>query len=309
MGRHLLLAVSLSIAAGCGGEPTFVPVAKEPSRKERAARTGTRVVILGSGTPHANPDRAGPSVAVAVDDAVYLVDAGPGVVRRAVAAGFAPEALKRVFITHLHSDHTLGLPDLLFTPWVLGREAPLEVWGPPGIAAMVEHVHAAWTADVRVRTEGLEEGSPTGHAAEVHEIEAGVVHDARGVRVTAFGVAHGSWDHAFGYRFDTEDRAIVISGDTAPTDAVVSACDGCDVLVHEAYARAGWETLPEPVQRYHASFHTSGVELGAIARAARPRLLVVVHALGFGAPEDALLAEIRLRFEGEVVIAEDLDEY
>ncbi|MGH9258410.1 MAG: MBL fold metallo-hydrolase, partial [Acidimicrobiales bacterium] len=104
-----------------------------------SARTGTRAVLLGSGTPNADPDRSGPAVAIVVNGTAYLVDAGPGVVRRASAAErrgtpeLAVKNLRIVFVTHLHSDHTAGLPDLIFTPWVLGRSPPLEVYGPAGI--------------------------------------------------------------------------------------------------------------------------------------------------------------------------------
>src|SRR5215467_2300355 len=194
----------------------------------------TKVVLLGTGTPNADPERSGPAVAVVVNETAYLVDAGPGVVRRAVAAqrknGIAAlevTKLQRVFITHLHSDHTLGLPDLIFTPWVLGRTAPLEVYGPRGLKDMSDNIERAWAKDVDIRTHGLEQGNTTGYKVQVREITPGVIYKDTNVSVTAFAVKHGSWDQAFGYRLQTADRIIVISGDTAPTDTVVRACDGC----------------------------------------------------------------------------------
>ena len=273
--------------------------AREPS--------GVRLVMLGTGTPYADPDRAGPSLAVVVDGEPYVVDAGAGVVRRAAAAGIDVRRLRRVLVTHLHSDHTVGLPDLLLSPWVVGREEPLDVLGPPGIEEMVAHVRAAWAEDVRVRTEGLEEASGTGHEAIVRVVEPGVVHDEGGVRVTAFAVPHGSWEHAFGYRFDARDRSIVVSGDAGPSRAVALACDGCDVLVHEVYSRAGWERLPSGPQRYHATFHTSGVELGELAEAARAKTLVLTHVLPFGEDAASIVEEVRRAYGGEIVVAEDLD--
>jgi ribonuclease BN (tRNA processing enzyme) len=122
-------------------------------------------------------------------------------------------------------------------------------------------------------------------------------------------VKHGSWRHAFGYRFDTADRSIVITGDTVATDAVVEACDGCDVLVHEVYAKAGLDRRTPEWQEYHRGFHTSGIELGEIAARARPKLLVLYHQLMWGATEAELMAEIRQSFDGPVVFAEDLDVY
>src|SRR5580692_11730321 len=122
------------------------------------AFAATQVVILGTGTPRADPDRSGPAVAVILNDQAYLFDAGPGVVRRAAAASrvhcipaLAGPRLGRVFLTHLHTDHTLGLPDLIFSPWVLGRTAPLDLFGPPGAKAMVDHIETAWQQDIDIR--------------------------------------------------------------------------------------------------------------------------------------------------------------
>jgi ribonuclease Z len=124
-----------------------------------ARATGTQVVMLGTGTPQPDPERAGPSTAVIVNDTAYVVDAGVGVVRRAAAAqqkgiaALAPTKLRVVFLTHLHSDHTLGLPDLIFTPWIMGREEPLELYGPAGTQAMVDGILQAYRIDVKTRTE------------------------------------------------------------------------------------------------------------------------------------------------------------
>ena len=231
----LLLGISLVTTGGAG----------QTSRdtKQSSATNGShaQVVVLGTGTPIADPERSGPAVAVVVGDAAYLVDCGPGVVRRAAAAekagikALAVKNLKLVFITHLHSDHTVGYPDLIFTPWVLKRSEPLTAYGPRGLRKMTEHIEKAWEKDVYVRTHGLEEANRTGYKVVVHEIAPGVVYRDANVKVTAFLVKHGIWDQAYGYRFDTADRRIVISGDTAPAESVVQACDGCDVLLHEIY--------------------------------------------------------------------------
>ncbi len=279
--------------------------------------SATRVVLLGTGTPNADPERWGPAVAVVVDGRAYIVDCGPGVVRRAAAAAerhgidaLAPEKLERVFITHLHSDHTLGCPDLLLSPWVLGRDRPLQVWGPPGTADMMASIQAAYREDIRIRADGLEPRDDRGWRVSVEEIRPGVVYRDEGVTITAFPVEHGSWEHAYGFRFETPDRTIVISGDTRPVEAVVRACDGCDVLVHEVYSAERFRTRPPEWRRYHAAFHTSTIELAELAARARPGLLVLFHQLFWGATDDDLVTEIRAAgYEGEVVSGRDLEAY
>ncbi len=171
----------------------------------------TRVVLLGTGTPNSEPARSGPSLAVIVDETPYVVDVGPGVVRRAAAAHEAGVGalevprLSRAFVTHLHSDHTAGYADLIVTPWVLGRAEPLRVFGPPGLRAMTDHLLAAYAEDIRERLEGLEPANRTGHVVEAVEIGPGRVYEDSRVVVDAFAVNHGSWP-AFGYRFTAADR-------------------------------------------------------------------------------------------------------
>ncbi|MGB8473242.1 MAG: MBL fold metallo-hydrolase [Candidatus Acidiferrum sp.] len=273
----------------------------------------TRVVILGTGTPVADPDASGPAVAIVVNGAAYLVDCGPGVVRRAAAAerkgisALRVRNIKVVFITHLHSDHTLGYPDLIFSPWVLGRKEPLESYGPRGLQNMTDHIEKAWEKDIDVRTNGLEHGNRTGYKVHVHEIAPGIIYKDANVTVTAFLVAHGSWDQAFGYRFDTADRSIVLSGDTAPTESVVKACHGCDVLLHEVYNAVDPSRSADWLKYLHA-FHTSTFELAKIAAQAKPGLLILYHqGYGHPTPEAQILAEITQRYSGKVAYAHDLD--
>jgi ribonuclease Z len=281
------------------------------------AQPRSRVVILGTGTPNPDPDRFGPSVAIVVDDASYLVDFGVGVVRRAAAAdrsgikALNVVNLKYAFATHLHSDHTLGLSDLILTPWILDRETALTVYGPRGLQAMANHLVSAYAADLGVRTKG---GEPAhkydARVVNVHEISApGLVFRDNRVTVTAFAVRHGAWPQAFGYRFKTPDRTIVISGDTGPDSRIEEQCQRCDVLVHEVYSEAGFAQRPKEWQAYHARYHTSTRELGAIASRARPGLLVLYHQLIWSSTEDELLREVRSVYDGQVVSAHDLDVY
>ncbi len=259
----------------------------------------TQLVVLGTGTPNADPDRSGPALAVVRAGKSYLVDAGPGIVRRAAAVArngveaLAPQNLRVLFLTHLHSDHTVGLPDVIFTAWTLERDVPLEVYGPPGTKAMVEHLLAAYSADIRNRIDGAEPANEQGYKVNVHEITPGVVLNDGNVTVRAFAVPHGDWEVAFGYRFDSADRSIVISGDTRASDAVVTACNGCDLLVHEVYSAERFMTRPPEWQRYHARAHTSTTELAALAMRAQPRQLVLYHQLYWGTDDAGLLGELR----------------
>ena len=274
--------------------------------------TATRVVILGSGTPNPDPARQGPAVAVVVRGTPYLFDAGSGVVRRAQEAsktvpGLAVVNLSRVFITHLHSDHTIGLPDLMTTPWIMGRSTPLSVYGPPGTAAMVDNLQAAYAADREMRRYGGEPSVPNGYAATAHDVKPGEVYRDSNVTITAVQVPHGTWRSAYGYRIETPDRVVVISGDTRASEAIAKACRGCDVLVHEVYSADALTRRTPPWQAYHRAFHTSGTDLGRIANDARPKLLVLYHQLYWGATDDEIISEIRATFSGRVVSAKDLD--
>ena len=191
------------------------------SQPSKEHPTRTKVVLLGTGTPVPDPDRSGPATVIAVDDRAYLIDFGPGVVRRAEAAALrgvpsvAPGNLKVAFVTHLHSDHTAGYSDLILTGWTSGRTVPLEVYGPPGLQSMTEHILQAYRVDIETRT------NPHGPMRDVgrfpdawkvnaHEIKPGVIYKDEKVTVTAFATKHAM--ESYGYRFDTPDRSLVISG-------------------------------------------------------------------------------------------------
>lgn len=285
-----------------------------PGGPPMPAGDSTIVITLGTGTPVPNPERGGPTTAVVVGGRVFLFDAGPGVMRRAAAAGLPIDGVTAAFITHLHSDHTLGLPDLIFTSWVMGRSAPMRVYGPPGLRRMTDHFMAAWAEDTAVRITGLERGRPGGYRVDPREIEPGVVFDSGGVKVTAIPVPHGNWEHAFAYRVDTPQRSVVISGDTRVSDALARAASGVDVLVMEVYleSRAAPEPRPggELWPQYLREFHISDVEVGRMAAAVRPGVLVLSHVLFMGGTEDELVAGIRRGgFSGRVVIARDLQRF
>lgn len=287
---------------------------------ESAIPSQTRVVLLGTGTPAPDPARSGPATAIVRNGAAYLVDFGPGVVRRAAQAhkdGIAAMAvtnLTRAFLTHLHSDHTAGYPDLILTPWVMGRDQPLQVHGPQGLRSMTDCILQAYAADIRIRTEGIEALDAAGARVEVHEVEPGLVYSDADVSVTAFRVRHGDCQHAFGYRFETPDRTIVISGDTSPYDGILDRYRGCDVLVHEVYTETSFAAVSPKWQQYRLAYHTSTRQLAAIAREIKPEILVITHRENPGdggrmRAEEEYLDEIAQLYSGRVVIGHDMDVY
>jgi ribonuclease Z len=179
---------------------------------------------------------------------------------------------------------------------------------------MTNHLLAAYAEDIDIRTNGLEHEVAGGYRVDVHEIQAGVVYEKDGVKVTAFAVEHGAWKHSFGYRIDTADRSIVISGDTRPSEALVKAAQDVDVLIHEVYpaARLAPEDRPggKDWPRYCREYHTSDIELGRLVARIRPKLLVLDHIVRMGASDEELLAGVRSGgFTGRVTIGKDLDRF
>lgn len=296
-----------------------------------AAASATKVVLLGTGNPMPDPDRSGSATAIVVNGSAYLVDFGPGVIRRAAAAAqdrgvkeLTPTNLRVVFTTHLHSDHTAGYPDLILTPWTMGRRVPLEVYGPKGITAMTEHLLAAYSEDIRIRSTGMEQIPAGTCTVNTHEISAGVVYQDENIKVTAFPTKHGDWEESFGYRFETADRIIVIPGDTTPIQATIDACSGCDVLIHEAQTQKFLNYSRRPnsqgfdLKAYAGKYHTTTKQLAELAGKAKPNLLILQHnsitlrpdKRPFASSPDDLLREIRESgYQGNIVVGRDLDVY
>ncbi|MBI3653380.1 MAG: MBL fold metallo-hydrolase [Acidobacteria bacterium] len=307
----LLIALLIPVAdnASSNGEGA------KQTAKQTAVEKKTQVVLLGTGTPNADPERSGPAVAVVVNDTPYLIDCGPGVVRRAAAAfqkgvaGLKVDKLKIAFVTHLHSDHTTGYADLILTPWTLERQAPLQVYGPKGIKAMTANLLKAYREDIHIRLQGGEPSNHTGYKVLAHEIKPGVIYQDENVTVKAFAVQHGKWREAYGYRFETPDKIIVISGDCVPSASVIENCRGCDVLIHEVYSTVGFAKRPPEWQNYHSKYHTSSRQLAEIATQAQPKLLVLYHQLFWGTSEADLLKEVAQYYQGRVVSGRDLDIY
>ena len=307
----LVIAPEGAVASAVGVQPQKPAVRDTdgaPARHVPPAPDTITVVLLGTGVgPPVNLQQYGPSTLVEAGGQRLLFDCGRGATFRIKQAGVPLGSISRVFLTHLHSDHIIQLPDLLLAGWVAGRHAvPLEVWGPAGTRAMMDHLQQAFAFDIHMRRDVDEHFPAAGIRVVSHEVQEGVVFDEHGVTVTAFLVDHGPVRPAFGYRIDTPDRSIVVSGDTRPSPAIAAACNGCDVLIHEVYSDSGFANMPVARQKYHAQAHTSATQLGTIATAARPKLLILTHILFFGASEERVLAEVRSTFKGNVVLPRDL---
>ena len=292
------------------------------------------MVLLGTVTPVPDPERSGPATAIVLT--IARSNIGPGVMRRAKAAvldrhitALEPGNLKVAFATHLHSDHTAGYPDLILTGWTAGRRTPLEVYGPTGLQSMTEHILQAYRVDIETRTnrDGDQRRNPGGWKVNTHEIKTAVIYKDAKVTVTAFLTQHAM--ESYGFRFDTPNRSVVISGDTSPTDETIKACNGCDVLIHEARTMEMFAKLPEERRSFGAKNHTTSEQLAALATKAKPGLLVVHHAWiswwpnttqsgsqpvvlttgGLHSSSDVLQKEIGSRYSGNFVVGRDLDAY
>lgn len=247
----------------------------------------TKLVLLGTGTPNAESHYSGPASAVIVEDHAYLIDFGPGVVRQCTKAyekgidALRPDRLNIAFCTHLHTDHTTGLADLIFTPWVLEREKPLQLYGPEGLKDMAMYLEKAYTKDLDMRLNGEEPANSTGYQTIVKELKPGiedygVIYEDDNVKVNAFTVDHGHLQ-SLAYKFITEDKTIVISGDTKPLDIMMKKSKGADILLHECEYAEGLSQRSEQWQIYHRSVHTLATDLGKLAATAQPKQLVTYH--------------------------------
>ena len=270
-----------------------------------------QIVILGSGTPNAEADRVSSGVAIAVDNHPYLIDCGHGVVQRVVQAHAAgiiawdTTALSRLFVTHLHADHTVGLPDLLFTPWIHGRAEPILAIGPVGLATMTEQILAAYAENIREHR-GAHPATETGYQIDVRAVNAGPCYRDERVQVHALRADHGDLE-AYSYKFITAAGTIVVSGDTKPVPEFAAWAHGCDLLIHEVYSAKKFPDRPSAWQRYHARAHTSTRELAALAQSIHPARLLLYHQLFWGQSADELVAEITSEYDGEVLSSNDLD--
>ena len=269
-----------------------------------------RSILLGTGAPPPNPKRRGPSTLVSLDDEQFLVDAGSGVGVQLVQAGVRPYDWPRVLITHHHSDHTIDLGHLIITRWIVGQNAPLEIWGPAGTRRQVDKLLDYLHWDIEVRRAHMHDREPP--RVNVVEIEEGKVMEVSGATVSAFLVEHDPVKPAFGFRFEGAGRSLVVSGDTRPCENLMRWSYGVDCLIHECCEMAqtswfpgcGWATKEDKI-RDLASYHTQPAELGRVAAGARARKLAVTHLMP-GSDADDIKGTAARTYSGAIVIGEDL---
>lgn len=279
------------------------------------AKAEMKVILLGTGTPFADPEKSGPATAVIVDGVSWIVDAGPGVVRRASAAHIAGEPalaqaeLSRLLLTHLHSDHTLGLPDLMYSPWTLGRTSTLQIWGPPETKGMAQNIEKAFAVDLSMRLVGAEPANPNGWQMDVTESTGGIIFQNGTLTIEAIPVCHGDWDIALGYKFTHKGKVVVLSGDTTYCPALELAARDADMLIHEVYDSAALTNRTPKWQNYHSKAHTSDQDLGELAANAGVKKLVLYHQLAFGkygGSKEAIMTRIASTYSGPITWGEDL---
>ncbi|MEX1993238.1 MAG: MBL fold metallo-hydrolase [Steroidobacteraceae bacterium] len=278
----------------------------------------TRLILLGTGGgPRPKKQNNATAQVVVVNDALYVVDCGDGVARQLVLAGLSLDRLRHVFITHHHSDHNADYGNLVLLSWASGLRTRVDTWGPPPIEKMTRQFFEmnAYDIDIRIADEGRVPLVPLVHA---HDLEKpGLVMQDDNVTVRSALVKHPLVEPAYAYRLDTEDRSIVVSGDTAWSDNLIELARGADVLVHEALFLPAVDRLVARVpnastlRQHLLASHTSAEDCGRVAAAAGVRTLVLSH---FVPPDDPYVTEdmwrdaARQHFRGEIIVGRDLME-
>ena len=276
----------------------------------------TRLILLGTGGgPRPRTNRVASAQVILVDDKAYVVDCGDGVARQLVAAGVSPAILRHILITHHHSDHNLDYGNLIMAAWNMGLKSRVDAWGPPPLEKMTRLFFEMNSYDIRIRIAD-ERKLPLEPLVHTHELKGGGrVFDDAGVKVAAALVRHPLVKPALAYRFDTADRSIVISGDTAPSENLIELAKGADVLVHEAIYLPAVDRLVASVpnaprlKEHILASHTIAEDAGRIAQAAGVKLLVLSHLVPADDPtvtDEMWVSAARVHFRGPVIVGRDL---
>jgi ribonuclease Z len=267
-----------------------------------------KVTLLGTGNPRPVMSRFGPSILVEAGNEKLIFDCGRGAAQRLYQLNIPFSSITGLFLTHLHSDHTVGIPDLWLTGWVMGRDTPLRVWGPKGTKAMMHHLEEAYSFDIHIRRDVDTRLPGAGAQVIAKDIQEGVVYESGGVKVTAFLVDHGEIKPAYGYRVDFGGHSVTMSGDTRPSDNLVKYAQGTDVLIHEvidleAYGDVAKGEMPEQTRKI-IEHHTTAEQAGTIFTRVKPRLAVYSHIVPPDVPD--LVPHTRKTYAGPLEVGEDL---
>ena len=271
-----------------------------------AAGQEITVTLLGTGSPRVSPERSGPSILVEAGNQTFVFDAGRGALQRMGQIGVPFSQVTSLFLTHLHSDHVVGIPDLWLSGWLLSRRAvPLPVYGPPGTTAMMEHLKQAFEFDIRLRISD-DKAPPAGAEVRSRDITAGVVYESAGVRVTAFEVDHRPIELAFGYRIDYGGRSVVLSGDTRFSTNLIKFAEGCDLLIHEVADGSDAYLAQTPSFGQVLAHHTRPEEVGRVFQSVKPKLAVYSHIVISGVTTQDVVTGTRRTYAGPLVVGDDL---
>jgi len=286
--------------------PAFLVTALFPAA---AHGQDIKVTLLGTGCPPPVMNRFGPSTLVEAGGQKFLFDAGRGALQRLTQIGVRWQAVRGIFLTHLHSDHVVGFPDLWLTGWLVrpGRDVPLHVWGPRGTTKMMSHLEQAYEYDIRIRLYD-DRASPEGVVLLTEDVSEGVVYDRGGVKITAFDVDHKPIKPAFGYRIDHAGRSVVLSGDTRFSDNLIKFAQGVDLLVHEVVVPETIRRAGAPPERAKAviDHHVTPEQAGEVFSRVKPRLAVYSHIVLPDATEQDLVPPTRKTYGGPLEVGEDL---
>ncbi len=268
-----------------------------------------RVTLLGTGAPTPVMNRFGPSTLVEAGGETLLFDAGRGALQRLNQLQPPVKHVRQIFLTHLHSDHTVGLPDLWLTGWLNGRpDSPLHVRGPRGTREMMSYLDRAFDYDIRIRLYD-DRLPPQGVVVLAEDIEEGIVYEHNGVRVTAFLVDHFPIQPSFGYRIDYQGRSVVLSGDTRYSEPLISRARGADVVIHEVLVaglvKSRSSINPEAMDRVVAH-HTTAEQAGELFSRISPRLGVFTHIIPVNATASDVISPARKTYSGPLEVGEDL---
>lgn len=269
--------------------------------------SGTKLILLGTGTPGLERGKAQTSLAIVVDDKPYFIDCGSGVLQRAREAGFLWDDMQTMFITHLHPDHTLGLADFMIAPWVRGRKGGVSIYGPKGTDRMAQGLLDVYTIGIEQHRVGGPLVLET-LKADVTEYSEGIIYKDAHISIEAFAVDHAKLE-VYGLVVQTADKRIVLSADTCYLPLVAEKAKGCDILVHECFNAKGVANMPPKFKDYFYEVHTSAVQVGKIAAQAKPKLLVLNHQMEFNdvTPNDFIQEVREGGYTGDVVYGRDLD--